>query len=804
MGSPQSKPGTGSILIVDDDRLACQTLSALMEGEGYDVRCAPSGRTALMFAHEEPPELILLDVRLPDVDGFEVCRHLKEDAGTRGVPVIFLSALEDAKDRVKGFEAGGADYITKPFHAEEVLARVRTHVALYRLQSDLERRVAVQTTALQEKIERLNRSEEALQERLQFETLLTDLSAQFVSVPADQVDREIGDAQRRVCELLGLDLSALWQWSVETPGAVTLTHLHRPLGGPPPPEPMDAHEHFPWSLQQVLAGKVVAISSTEDVPAEAARDQKAWRHYGIKTILTFPLSAGGGQPLGAISFNTTREERTWPDEIVKRLQLVAQIFANALARKRADIDLRESEARLSLAAASADAGLWELNLETRRFWSTDKARNLFGLPADSGVTFDTFLTLVHPEDRERIQHTVEQVAQSGEGLRVEYRSPHPDGSVRWMVSQGRPHPESSAKPQRLMGVTIDITDRKHAEEHLRQTLAEVQQLRDQLERQNRYLQEQVRGASGFDAIVGESPPIQRVLARVRQVAPTDTAVLITGETGTGKELLAHAIHDLSHRGQKPLVTVNCAALPPTLIESELFGREKGAYTGATTRQVGRFEVAEGSTLFLDEISDLPLDLQTKLLRVLENGQFERLGSARTQVVNVRILAAANRDLHAMVQGGTFRADLFYRLSVFPIDVPPLRDRREDIPLLVWQFVRHFARKMGKVIESIPPQTMDRLSQHMWPGNIRELRNLIERAVIVSDTRVLQIEFPSFPPVSPAAPRSLEEIERQHILQILDRTGWRIRGKNGAAEQLGLIPTTLHSKLKKLGISRPPR
>src|SRR5512139_1708476 len=290
MDSPHTKTGMGSILIVDDDRSARQTLSALMEGEGYEVRSAPSGRTALMFAREEPPELILLDVRLPDVDGFEVCRHLKEDAGTRGVPVIFLSALEDAKDRVKGFEAGGADYITKPFHAEEVLARVRTHVALYRLQTDLERRVAVQTTALRENIEALAASEAALKERLQFETLLTDLSVQFVNLPVDQVEREIGDAQRRVCELLGLDLSALWQWSVETPGAVTLTQLYRPLGGPPPPEPMDAHEYFPWSLQEVLAGKVVAISSTEDVPAEAARDQKAWRHYGIKTILTFPLA----------------------------------------------------------------------------------------------------------------------------------------------------------------------------------------------------------------------------------------------------------------------------------------------------------------------------------------------------------------------------------------------------------------------------------------------------------------------------------------------------------------------------------
>ncbi len=642
-----------------------------------------------------------------------------------------------------------------------------------------------------------------LEERLAFETLLNDVSSRFVNLPADQVDHAVEDTQRCICEFLGVDLSTLWQWSPEDPYTLRLTHIYRPLGGPPVPERMDARETFPWVLQELQRGEPL-VQVTANLPPEAARDQATRRHYGVKSSVVVPLSAGGGPIIGALSFDAMQTERAWPEPLVTRLKLVAQVFANALARKNADQALRDSEARLRLAAASADAGLWSLEPRTGRIWATDKARELFHIPPDEPLTFERFLTFVRPEDRERVRQTVLRAMKSDQPVWVEYRTQRADGQLRWIASWGHVHAGASGEPDRLMGVSIDITDRKSTEERLRQTLAEVQQLRDQLQQQNRYLQEQVKGASGYDAIVGESRLIRRVLARVRQVAPTDTVVLITGDTGTGKELLAHAIHDLSRRRQKPLITVNCAALPPTLIESELFGREKGAYTGAATRQMGRFEVAHGSTLFLDEISDLPLELQAKLLRVLEQGQFERLGSTHTQVVDVRILAAANRDLRDMVQAGAFRAELFYRLNVFPINVPPLRDRREDIPLLVWQFVRHFARKMGKAIESIPPEIMDRLHQHDWPGNIRELRNLIERAVIVSDTRVLQIELPPSPPVDLATPGSLENMERLHICQVLDRTGWRISGKNGAAEQLGLAPTTLHSKLKRLGISRPHR
>jgi formate hydrogenlyase transcriptional activator len=785
----------GSILIVDGDLSARRTLSALMEAEGYKVRCAPSGQTALMYAGEEPPELILLDVRLPDIDGFEVCRRLKEGAGTRAVPVIFLIALEGVENKVEGFAAGAADYITKPSHAEEVLARVRTHVALYRLQSDLGRRVEKKTAAMRA-------PEGDLQDRLDFETLLSDLSAKFVNVPADQLDSEIETAQRRVCELLGVDLSALWQWSDERPRYFTQTHLYRPLGGPPPPERVDAQEMFPWCLQELLAGRIIRISSMDALPPEAARDREVWHQYGIRSVLAFPLSAGGGKLIGVLGFNTMREEHPWPEEIVHRLQLVAQIFANALARQQADQALRESEARLTLAAASADAGLWELDLETRRFWSTDKARDLFGLPADSGVTLDTFLTLVHPEDRERVQQTVEQVTRSGEGLRIEYRSLHPDGSVRWMTSRGRRHPESSAKPRRLMGVTIDITERKQMEGQLQARLREIEDLKQQLEHENLYLREEVKHLFSGEDIVAQSGAMRQVLAKVEQVAPTDSTVLIAGETGTGKEVIARAIHNLSKRKGRMLVTVNCASLPPSLIESELFGREKGAYTGAMTMMKGRFEVADGSTLFLDEIGELPLDVQVKLLRVLEEGSIERLGSTKTMHLNVRIIAASNRDLAPDVQQGKFRRDLYYRLNVFPITVPPLRERPEDILLLAWTFVREFENKMGKRIESIPKRTTEAIQRYPWPGNVRELRNVIEHAMIVSTGKSLDVRIPTIVSEDPVTSPALEDVERKHILSVLEKSRWRLTGQGGAAERLGLKRTTLYSRMKKLGIKRP--
>jgi len=339
---------------------------------------------------------------------------------------------------------------------------------------------------------------------------------------------------------------------------------------------------------------------------------------------------------------------------------------------------------------------------------------------------------------------------------------------------------------------------------LRTALSEIKTMKDQLEAENIYFRQEIKMKHQFDHILGQSDGLKYVLYRAEQVAPTNTTVLILGETGTGKELIAAAIHNLSPRKDRPLISVNCAALPVNLIESELFGREKGAFTGADTRQVGRFEVANGSTLCLDEIGELPLEAQAKLLRAIQHKEFERLGSSHTIKVDARIVATTNRNLEEEVRRGRFRQDLYYRLNVFPITVPPLRQRKEDIPLLVQAFIERYARKLGKQITSIQKETMKALQDYPWPGNVRELESVLERAVILCPGPVLQLadklEISSLPLSSTV--RTMEEMERNQILKTLSETRWRIEGKDGAAAILSLHPSTLRARMHKLGILRP--
>jgi len=516
-----------------------------------------------------------------------------------------------------------------------------------------------------------------LEDRLRFERLLADLSAGFVALPTDQVDRAIEDAQGRIGEALGVDRSSLFQFSAEE--EMVLTHSWVRPGVQPYPPRISARERFPWATERILRGEILRFASLDELPPEAARDVETIREHGPKSTVVFPLTAGG-QVFGGLAFGTLREERSWTDEVVTRLQLVADIFANTLARKR-------------------------------------------------------------------------------------------------------------------------------SEESLRQALDDVRRLKEQLEQEKAYLQQEVEALHGDGGITGNSPALQQVLAQVDRVAPTDATVLLLGETGTGKELLAETIHARSRRKGRVMIKVNCAALSPTLIEAELFGREKGAYTGALSRQAGRFELAHGSTLFLDEVAELPIDLQTKLLRVLQDGQFERVGGTKTLQVDVRIIAASNRDLTKAVADGKLREDLYYRLNTFPLVVPPLRERPGDIPLLTWTFAKQFGAALGKPVERIPHEVMEALQQYPWPGNVRELRNAIERAIILGESSTLRL--PSGPVTEhrqPDALLPLEETERSarraHILNVLERTGWRIRGAGGAAECLGLKPTTLEAQMKKLGIRRP--
>ena len=375
------------------------------------------------------------------------------------------------------------------------------------------------------------------------------------------------------------------------------------------------------------------------------------------------------------------------------------------------------------------------------------------------------------------------------------------GQLRWWKEIKFPL-AGPAGEKLVGGIGFDITERKQAEEKLQKAFEEIKELKNRLEQENIYLREEIEVRHRHEEIIGKSDAIKKALNQAEQVADTDSTVLILGETGTGKELLARTIHNLSSRKGRPMVKVNCAALPSTLIESELFGREKGAYTGALTKQVGRFEVADGSTIFLDEISELPFDVQAKLLRVLEEGQFERLGSSKTIKVDVRVIAATNRDLAKAVSEGSFREDLYYRLNVFPVTVPPLRDRPEDIPLLVWAFIKEYGEIMGKTIERIPRKNMDALQRYPWPGNIRELRNAIERAMILSKSTTVQVDLPKIPDSTMPQSVTLGESERRHIIKVLESTGWRVSGKKGTALLLGLKPTTLEARMKKLGIQRP--
>ena len=349
----------------------------------------------------------------------------------------------------------------------------------------------------------------------------------------------------------------------------------------------------------------------------------------------------------------------------------------------------------------------------------------------------------------------------------------------------------------------DITEKKETEFNLRTALEEVTLLKSKLEDENKYLKKEIKLNSDFGEIVGQSKALKEVLKKVEQVAHTDVNVIILGETGTGKELIARALHNLSQRKERAFIPVNCASLPSGLIESELFGFEKGAFTGANSRKIGRFELADKGTIFLDEITEIPIEVQSKLLRVLQENEIERLGGIKPIKFNARLISATNKDIVDLVEKGFFREDLYYRLNVFPIEVPPLRERKEDIPPLVNFFIDRLSQKLGKKIDYVSEKTIHQLTNYSWPGNIRELKNIIERAIILSNNNKLIVDecFAHFAPRKKIT-TNLFENEKQHILKILEQSSWKVSGKNGAAELLGLKPTTLEARMKKLGIHRP--
>jgi PAS domain S-box-containing protein len=636
-----------------------------------------------------------------------------------------------------------------------------------------------------------------------FGSLFAELSSKFINLPPGEVDREIEVALRSVCELFQIDMAVLWQWSDEAAGVLTPTHAYPPSADSGASR-LSAEEQFPWVRQQMVAGRMVAIARLDDLPTEAAVDRENALRLGITSSLTLPLSVGGAPHVGALAFNTLQLQRDWPDALVARLRLVAQVFTNALARKRADQALRMSEVRLAAGAELAGLGFYEVDLGKGTVYVDERFRDLCGLPPDreQGLQpVEFWIEHLHHDDRSRVMDERRRLHDGAqEQLSLEYRYLHPTQGEKWIHHVARVAVrDTTERATETYGVLRDITTRKLAEQALRQSLAEIERLKDRLQAEGEYLKAEIGVALNLSEITGQSAAIQKVLLLANQVGPTNSAVLIHGETGTGKELLAQAIHRLSPRGRHVMVKVNCAALPSGLVESELFGREKGAFTGALTRQIGRFEVADGSTLFLDEVGELPPDVQVKLLRVLQEGEFERLGSPRTIKVDVRVIAATNRDLANDVRKGRFREDLYYRLNVFPIRMPPLRERAEDIPPMVWVFLEDFSSRMGKKITQVPRATMDTLQHHSWPGNVRELRNVIEHGAIITTGDTFKVPWLGNDPPGVAQPQTLADAEREHILRTLETTHWRIKGPKGAAAALGLNPATLYSRMKKLGI-----
>jgi formate hydrogenlyase transcriptional activator len=513
---------------------------------------------------------------------------------------------------------------------------------------------------------------------------------------------------------------------------------------------------------------------------------------GIESYLGVPLLDPDGHTLGHLA---VFDEQPMPSEPHKLsiFRIFAARAAAELARLRLLRTLSESERRYRDLFEEAPIAYVLEDLESRFISANRAALRILGLkPEEVAGTVGMSLVANTPDAQRRVGEAFAAIGRGTDsgGVVLELRRKD-NGRPVWIQWWSQPQP--GGKYTRTM--FLDITER---------VLLEQEQAR--LQAQNLYLQEEIKAVHNFEEIIGQSPALSSVLDNIRRVAPTDASVLICGETGTGKELIARALHSASRRQDKPLIKVNCAALPPGLVESELFGHEKGAFTGAIAKRVGRFELAQGGTLFLDEIGEIPFEAQAKLLRVVQEREIERVGGTTPIPVDVRIIAATNRDLARAVREGTFREDLYYRLNVFPITLPPLRERIEDLPLLAHFLINKFMMRIGKRLQGLSAASMERLRAYAWPGNIRELENILERAVILARGDILEIGpdlLPASPPPAerPAA-NDLTTLERHHILTTLERTNWVIDGPGGAAKILGLHPNTLRSRLKRLGISRP--
>ncbi len=570
-------------------------------------------------------------------------------------------------------------------------------------------------------------------------------------------------------------------------------------------------EDFEYDIAHTPCESVVEDSRLIHIPdnvVELYPNDSDLRFAAAVSYLGVPLVDVDGKMLGHLAVLDTRPMPEEP-QILALFRVFAARATAELQRIRAESKVREREEKLSRVVDSAMDAIIELDKNFKVTLINTAAEKVFTSTADQVVGHDFSSYLSH-DSHQKLSTLIEELDARPKDQQYLWIP----GGLQAITSEGEEfRAEATLSRFQMEGrifhtlILRNVNDRLEAEQKIRSLTV-----------QSEYLREEIKELHNFDEIIGESKALVEVLHDVEQVGKTDTTVLILGETGTGKELFARALHASSQRSDKPLIKVNCAAIPTTLMESEFFGHEKGAFTGATSKRDGRFLLADGGTIFLDEVGELPLDLQVKLLRVLQEGELEPVGSSRTKKVDVRVLAATNRELHQAVQDGDFREDLYYRLNVFPITVPPLRDRADDIALLASAFAQKFARKMGCTLEPLSEECIRRLQACSWPGNVRELENVIERAVITAQEGCLNLDRALPETVEGVASQraiaspeerdqqirtvqELQALERDNLIRALETTGWRVSGKSGAAQLLGMNPSTLNSRMKALGVKR---
>ena len=631
-----------------------------------------------------------------------------------------------------------------------------------------------------------------------FEKTLSEISLKLVNIPFDSFDTTITDVLKILVEFFDVDRCHMGKLDEEN-SKQTVTHFYfRNEAKFPQVKYTDKH-FFSYIYDSVIKGKTIAIENFNKIPSELIKDRQYFIKNNIGSFLLIALKLNDNTR-AALSLSTVGRPHLWPEQTIQHISIIFNILANAVQHHNALKQvLREkdwSEAVLEsmpqLAYVFDSNGLmkrWNKNIEEVLGYSSeelkDKPMSEFIAEVDRKKNEDIFKEVVD----DGVERVTEEALITKSGKILHYY-----GSGKRAEIDGELY---------LIGMTIDISEKIEAQKKIEKQLDEINKLKEQLQKENYILRQEIRSSHEYKDIIGESDSLKYMLYRVEQVASQNTTVLLKGETGTGKELFAHAVHQQSKRWDKPFITVNCASLPASLIESEFFGHEKGAFTGAIQRQIGRFELADGGTIFLDEIGEIPIELQAKLLRVIQEGEFERIGNSKTIKVDVRIIAATNRDLEEDIQNMRFRKDLYYRLNVFPISITALRDRKSDIPLLVEHFIRLFNKKMGKNITNVPRKTMLNLQNYSWPGNIRELENVIERAFILSPGSTLLVE-----PLKESGTnveeefQSLAEFERNYIINVLEKTLWRVDGAEGAARILDMHPETLRSRMRKLKIQRP--